>query len=77
MSLFSSKKIREKISHTKMVAEDTGAAAAAATERGGGGFTKRNVVCLLILFFVNLVNYMDRYTVSSRLVVSKFKCKCL
>ena len=61
-----------------MVAEDTGAAAAAATERGGGGgFTKRNVVCLLILFFVNLVNYMDRYTVSSRLVVSKFKCKCL
>jgi len=29
------------------------------------GFSRQNVVCLAILCFVNLINYMDRYTVSA------------
>ena len=59
-----SKKIRDtENSLIKMAAEDVPA-------DPREGFTRRNVGCLLILFFVNLVNYMDRYTVSSILDVS-------
>jgi len=39
------------------------------------GYSKRNMVCLTILFFTNLINYMDRYTVSAVLEsISKEVC---
>jgi len=40
------------------------------------GFSRRNNICLAVLFFTNLINYMDRYTVSAVLEsISKDVCQ--